>query len=90
MRVVRRVLAFSSEIRLLQKRLGCGNISIVGVAANLSEKAASVLHHPQEDQGKLEWVWLFWLHPGHWHMGTLGRSESMARCEPWHLSLCFL
>ena len=41
LRVTRRALAFSSELRLLQKRPGCGKISAARAAANLSEKAAS-------------------------------------------------
>lgn len=90
LRVMRRALAFGSEIRLLQKRLGCGRISTGRVAANLSEKAASALHHLQEEQGELAWVRLFWLHPEHRRRGISGRSESTSGCEPWHLSPCFL
>lgn len=85
-----RALAFSSGMRLLQKRLGWGKISTVGVAANLSEKAKSALHHLQEEQGEFKWVRLFWLCPRHRRTGTLGRSESTPRSEPRHLSPCFL
>lgn len=45
MKVTRRPLAFSSKIRLLQKRLACGKISAVGLAANFSKKAVSVFQH---------------------------------------------
>lgn len=69
MRVKGKALAFSSEIRLLQKRLGCGKASRDGIAANLSEKVASALHHLQEEQGELEWVQFFWLHLGHQCLG---------------------
>lgn len=48
LKVTRRPLAFSSEIRLLQKRLACGKISTVGLTANLSKKAVSAFHHLQE------------------------------------------
>ena len=56
LRVQRRAFAFSGEIRLLQKRLGWGNISTVTVGANLGEKVVSALRHLQEEQGELEWV----------------------------------